>query len=224
MNSGVNYKHEYKKLSNSERESIYKKMEKNVRPFEDTLKIYYTRDPFTNYYYNKRNDSIVSDYSDIPSESKMDYEKTNDFSLIMKDIVKRNIKFVFVDYVGAESADPAMISRYESLKTLCDKLAYMAEKYNICIVGGIQTNKNFLDYLNSENFNPANVNELYTADSVNTIRKATIGISFIRVDGEDHSYLNVFKGRYVDTGLVKIKIHPRTFQWYDANEDMGFID
>ena len=134
----------------------------------------------------------------------------------------KDIKFVFIDYVGAENADPLITSRYESLKTLCDTLAYTAEKNNICIVGGIQTNKNFLAYYSSKEFDPRCVNELYTADSVNTMRKATIGISFIRCDRDECSYINIFKGRYVDTGCVKIKVQPRTFRWLDESDEMGF--
>lgn len=224
MNSGVDYKREYKKLSNEERIEKFEKIKHNLKGFKDRLKIYYTREPFKKYYYNKYNGTTVESLKDVPEESRNDYRHVNDFSLIMEDIVKRKIKFVFIDYVGAENADPAIPSRYEGLKTLCDKLAYLAEKENMCIVGGIQTNKNYLAYLEDENFNPKNVNELYTADSINTMRKATVGISFIRQDGKDYAYFNVFKGRYVDTGLVKIKVHPRTYRWFDYDEDMGFTD
>lgn len=228
MNSNIDYKSEYHKLPNEKREAIYEEMKKNQKPLEDKLKIYYTRQPFNNYYYNKKLNDIKESLFEIPEEFRMDWKETNDFNRIMEDIIERQIKFVFVDYVGAESADPNITSRYESLKTFCDTLAYTAEKENICIVGGIQTNKNFLAYYESDNFRPENVNELYTADSVNTIRKATIGISFIRngktEKDRNYSYLNIFKGRYVDTGCVPIKIHTKTYRWYDIEEDMGWTD
>ena len=222
MNASIDYRHEYKRASTERREELYEGMKKYQKCFENKLKIYYTRQPFDKYYYNRITNEKRNSIDDVPFEFKSDYYQINDFELIMNDIVKRDIKFVFIDYVGAENADPLITSRYESLKTLCDTLAYTAEKNNICIVGGIQTNKNFLAYYSSKEFDPRCVNELYTADSVNTMRKATIGISFIRCDRDECSYVNIFKGRYVDTGCVKIKVQPRTFRWLDESDEMGF--
>lgn len=222
MNSNVDYKHEYRKASKEKKEELYEAMKKYQAPFKDRLKIFYTRTPFSKYYYNKLTEDKKELLEEVPSEFKSDYKLTNDFERIMDEIIQQKIKFVFIDYVGAESADPLITSRYESLKTFCDTLAYTAERYNICIVGGIQTNKNFLSYFFSDDFDPRCVNELYTADSVNTMRKATIGISYIR--DEKCSHVNIFKGRYVDTGYTKIYVHPKTFRWYDEEKDLGFVD
>lgn len=189
---------DYRVATSEERKEYYDKvMNSNFgKNLKDKIQYYYTRDPFTRYR--------------LSDDSK---KTTCDATEIFKDIINENIRFVFVDYVGA-STDEGERARTE-LKKFCDKLSYLAEEYSLCVVGAIQTNRKYDEEESKGELNPAVVNASYVADSINTVRKATCCISFIRKQGSSEAYLNVYKSRNGNTGLIKVYIEPYSYRWSD---------
>lgn len=199
MNRKKRY-NDYRLASSEDRKEYYEKVmeSKFGKELKDRIQYYYTRDPFSRY--------------KLPEEGN-NKKTTCDTTEIFKDIIAENIRFVFVDYVGA-STEEGEKARTE-LKKFCDGLSYLAEEYGLCIVGAIQTNRKYDEEDSKGELNPAVVNASYVADSINTVRKATCCISFIRKQGSSEAYLNVYKSRNGNTGLIKIYIEPYSYRWSD---------
>ena len=149
---------------------------------------------------------------------KLHYYYTNDVTTkdikeIFSDIKEKGIRFVFIDYIGSNT--PEGEAGRNALKKFCEMLACTADEENICIVSPIQTNRKYDEEESKGELVPQNINASYVADSMNTVRKATVGMSFIRIRGTNEAYFNVFKGRFIDNKLVKIYIEPYSYRWSD---------
>ena len=202
MYEGIPYL-SYKLGENDYREKKLNIFTKTLEEKINNINIYYTNKPYT------------PDY---------DNPNMNDFTRIISDIKKKEISFIFIDYIGADcSSHNEKVSKYELLKLYCDQLEHLAADYNKCIVGAIQMNRNFSFYLRSNDFDPFYVNGEFTADSIGAMQKATVGISFFkhkdRKDEVETQYFNVFKNRAIgDLGPIKTKISKNYFKWSEINE------
>lgn len=192
------YYNAYRTATDEERQEFYDKLmlpTSNFSELKDRIHYYYTRDPFEKY---KLEDSKKT---------------TNDMTEIFKVIREKNIKFVFVDYVGSDTAE-GEIGRTQ-LKRFCDKLNYFAEEHNVCVVGAIQTNRKYDEEEGKGELDATKINSSYVADSVNTVRKSSTCIAFVRNKVSDEAILTIFKSRNGKLGFVKVYIEPYTYRWSD---------
>ena len=173
-----------------------------IESFGDQINIYYSDDPFS------------------PTED----ENGNihyDINYIMKDIKEKEIKFVFMDYLGASMADN-LDSQYSYLTKLAAKLKNACTNRNIMIFTAMQTNRALKSALKENNFDPSSIDETFMADSIGPARKASICMSLFERQGQ--YYLNVFKNRLNGKlGVIQFNFKPINYEWVEFfNGKEGF--
>lgn len=173
-----------------------------IEHFGEQINIYYSDDPFS------------------PTEDengKIQY----DINYIMKDIKEKNIKFIFMDYLGASMADN-LDSQYSYLTKLAAKLKNACTNRNIMIFTAMQTNRALKSALKDKDFDPSSIDETFMADSIGPARKASICMSLFERQGQ--YYLNVFKNRLNgNLGVIQFDFKPINYQWVEFfNGKEGF--
>lgn len=173
-----------------------------IEHFGDKINIYYSDDPF----------SPTEDES-----GKLQY----DINYIMKDIKENEIKFIFIDYLGASMADN-LDSQYSYLTKLAAKLKNACTNRNIMIFTAMQTNRALKSALKDKDFDPSSIDETFMADSIGPARKASICMSLFERQGQ--YYLNVFKNRLNGKlGVIQFDFKPVNYQWVEFfNGKEGF--
>lgn len=167
-------------LSDEEQKNICKEF---LEVNKDLSYLYYTDDLYKNYSLN------------IPINNSGSSKEitTSDYEQIFKDILKNDIKFIFIDYLGCilpENED----GLYSLLTKKAAEFKNFCTENNVCICTAMQTNRQLLSAIHADNFKPEMVDESYMADSIGPARKCTVGVSIIPVN--DYYYFNVFKNRY----------------------------
>ena len=173
-----------------------------IEHFGEQINIYYSDDPFA------------------PTEDengKIHY----DINTIMRDIKEKNIKFIFMDYLGASMADN-LDSQYSYLTKLAAKLKNACTNRNIMIFTAMQTNRALKAELREDGFDPSSIDETFMADSIGPARKASICMSLFERQGQ--YYLNVFKNRLNgNLGVIQFDFKPINYEWVEFfNGKEGF--
>lgn len=173
-------------------------------------------------FFDKNFDNMLIHYSDDPFEMHTDLNgnETCEMTAIMHDIVDNDIKFVFIDYLGAAMADRAD-SQYSYLTKLSGKLKNIATKHNLMIMTAMQTNRPFKTALKDSNFDLTDADESYMADSIGPVRKASVCMTLFEKDG--HYRLNVFKNRLnKNLGCITMDMEPLSYKWLEYFGKHGF--
>lgn len=171
--------------------------------FSNRINIYYSDDPFS------------------PIVDKNGELHPADIYAIMKDIKEKDIKFVFMDYLGASMAEN-LDSQYSYLTKLAAKLKNACTNRNIMIFTAMQTNRMLKNALRGSEFDPSSIDETFMADSIGPARKASICMSLFERQGQ--YYLNVFKNRLNGKlGVIQFDFKPLSYQWVEFfNGKEGF--
>lgn len=166
--------------------------------------IYFSTDPFK---VNKKED-IVDPTTGIVKKYK--YER--DIDIVIQDMLAKNIKYLFIDYLGAVIADE-QAKMYSKLTEYSSILKATANDYNLMIFTAMQTNRDLKKAMKQTDFDATLVDESYMADSIGPARKATICFSLVKPQGKPAT-LNVFKNRLNGRiGSIDIKIDPLSLRW-----------
>ena len=192
---------DYANFIDSRTEEYCEKINDFIEHFRDQVNIYYSDDPF------------------CPTEDengKLHY----DINTIMRDIKEKEIKFVFMDYLGAAMADN-LDSQYSYLTKLAAKLKNACTNRNIMIFTAMQTNRALKSALKDKEFDPSSIDETFMADSIGPARKASICMSLFERQGK--YYLNVFKNRLNGKlGVIQFDFKPINYQWVEYFGKEGF--
>lgn len=170
----------------------------------------------------KYKDKYFICYDDDPFESRVDHETGKIYkpiNVFFEEIRKREIQFIFIDYLGAVMA-PDDDSMYSYLTRVASWLKNVATNDNLMIFTAMQTNRQLKFELNQSGFDPSTVDETFMADSIGPARKSSVCMSLFQ--SHDKYYINIFKNRLNGKlGLVEINFKPLSYEWdemFDSKE------
>ena len=162
-------------------------------------------------------------YSDDPFAEVYDAEGIVHYEInpIMKDIKENNVKFIFMDYLGAVLAEQ-LDSQYSHLTKIAAKLKNYCTDKNVVIVTAMQTNRPLKAALRDPQLDVASVDETFMADSIGPARKASICLALFQWQGK--YFLNVFKNRLNGKlGTIQMEFKPLSYEWMEFfNGKEGF--
>lgn len=192
MHKGINYSEFNRYREDSDVEKIH-----NFRDFfKDYINIYYTESPF---------DVIDITPEEFEQREIFDSVFTTEYNEIIKDIDKKGIKFIFLDYMGSDLNDDPKVNNYIWLGKFAAGLKNNCSNKNVMVMTAMQTNKIFKGRLKDPNFRPDDADEEYMSDSIGPARKATICATFFKYKG--NKYLNFFKNRLTgETPCLRLDI------------------
>lgn len=146
-----------------------------------------------------------------------------DIEEIVDTAISKGSKFIFIDYLGCLFPEDGRKTQYLYLTELASSLKNKATDNEVCIITAMQTNRNLLVELSSnENINPLSIDETFMSDSIGVARKATICMSWIRLKGVRHLILfkNRPNGQKID---VQLGVDQNTFKWNELfKPEAGF--
>lgn len=197
---------EYDKFTATRNEEESQKVEEYLESHSDDYYICYSDDPFEwKKVSNGKGEKLI-----------------RDIDIFFEEIKKRNINFVFIDYVGAVIA-PGRETLYSYLTRVCSDLKNIATDENLMIFTAMQTNKQLKFESRQKEFDFESMDETFMADSIGPARKATICMTLCNTPVPGMYYLNVFKNRLNGKkGLITLKMKPRNYAWDEMFGKDGF--
>lgn len=189
------YKIDYTSFIETRSEEDCQKIKDFINEYKDLCKISYSDDPFTN--------------------------EKEEFVEFIRDVNQRNIKFIFIDYLGSVLAEQ-LDSQYSYLTKLAAELKNKCTEKNLMIMTAMQTNRPLKSELRSETLDVTSIDETFMADSIGPARKASICMALFQWKGQ--YYLNVFKNRLNGKlKAIQIEFKPTTYEWVEFfNGKEGF--
>lgn len=189
------YKIDYTEFIETRSEEDCQKINDFINEYKDLCKISYSDDPFAN--------------------------EKKEFIEFMRDVNQKNIKFIFIDYLGSVLAEQ-LDSQYSYLTKLAAELKNRCTDNNIMIMTAMQTNRPLKSELRLETLDVTSIDETFMADSIGPARKASICMALFQWKGQ--YYLNVFKNRLNGKlKAIQLEFEPTTYKWIEFfNGKEGF--
>lgn len=165
--------------------------------------------------YTYYSDDLMAVYPASDDEDRI--EPHIDYYDFFEEIEKENVKFVFLDYLGAIYSDTTE-SQYSFLRKIAARLKNRCTEKNMMIFTAMQANRQLSVELKNQELDKTSIDQTFMQDSVGPWVKASCCMSLFKHFGQ--RYINVFKNRLNgDKGKGAFKINIRSdnysYEWYE---------